>query len=635
VDQAFAVSEPEPKNTQAVMNWFARSPVKLALFGLLAAASVFYGFLWNSGGRAGALLQHAGYYILTATVIWWGVALFFLVREWRQASAVSVRGLCRREWPAAAVIMAIMVIAICSVPYGYKILYDELVLQSTALNMHFFREIGTVATGYEVEGVFRSLNIYVDKRPFFFPYLVSLLHDLTGFRALNGFVLNTVLMPVVLVLFYIIARRFGGRWAGLAGMVCFGATPLMAQNANGVGMEMLNLAMILTTLLVAVHYLEKPEGKRLSALVLSCVLLAQTRYESAAYVLPVSIIILEGWRRRGEVVLPLAGVMAPVLLIPCALQNVYVSAMPALWDLHENTSSRFDVAYLAGNLKHALRYFFVISTEILNSVWLSVFGFTAIIWVLFYLGRNMRHFRSATPLALVVVLMGVGAAGNLGLLMFYYWGQLDDVLVFRLSLPFNVMQGFAIAWALGRLPERWAAKATGLVAIGGMVFYITVGIPASARHGRANYIATEIEWGEEWVERQPPKARLIIVSTTALNWFLKRTSALSFNYAAQRAEHIAYHMAAGTFQEVLVFQYYRPSTSEGDFVLDPQTELPARFVLEPLVERSLGSKLLRVSRLIEIKPEPRVAAGSSELNAMPTGSTAIPSSFGSEPKSVR
>lgn len=590
------------ENSRLVTGLASRFPFKLLVFGALAVGAVFYGFLWNHWSDAGALLQHFGYYALTVTVLWWLYALVQLEHARTVVRRVFTWPSIKAGWPVYAVIILISAVAWLTVPYSYKILYDELVLQSTAFNMHFFREVGTVATGYNVEGVFRSLNIYVDKRPFFYPYLVSVIHDLTGFRAMNGFVLNTLLMPLVLGVFYKIAKTFGGSKVGLAGMISFGATSLLAQNANGMGMEMLNVCMILITLAVAINYLEEPGEKGLSALVLSCILLAQTRYESTAYVVPVALIILEGWRRTGRIILPTAGLVAPVLLIPCALHNVYLSGMPSLWELHENTTSRFDVSFLAGNLTHALRYFGVVSDELLNSVWLSILGFVAIGWALKRMVFNVRGWRSAMPTTVAIVLIGAFTVGNLVLLMFYYWGQLDDVLVFRLALPLNIIHGLAIAWALGRLPSQWISRVAGWVIAGGVIFYFGWGLPASARHGQANYIATEITWGEDWVARQPAKSRLIVVASTSLNWFLKKTAALSFSYAAQRADRIAYHMAAGTFQEVLVFQYYRPTGPDGGFVLDPRTELPASFVLEPVFERSMGLKLIRISRVVEIRP---------------------------------
>ena len=154
-----------------------------------------------------------------------------------------------------------------------------MVLQATAWNLHSFREVGTVVRGYPVEGIFTSLDIYLDKRPYFFPFLLSLFHDFTGYRELNGFLLNTLLLPLVLGLLYAVARRLAAARAALAGLACFGASALLAQNATGVGMELLNLVLMILAMLLAADYLTKPDEDRLSALILTSVLLAQTRYE--------------------------------------------------------------------------------------------------------------------------------------------------------------------------------------------------------------------------------------------------------------------------------------------------------------------------------------------------------------------
>ncbi|MGY8717810.1 MAG: hypothetical protein ACKVI3_08530, partial [Verrucomicrobiia bacterium] len=112
-----------------------------------------------------------------------------------------------------------------------------------------------------------------------------------------------MLYPVVLGLFYFLVRRVvSGRiaWTGLA---CFGASPLLAQNANGAGMDLLNLAMVVLTMLLAARFLARPDERRLSVLFLACVLLAQTRYESLLFVLTTGLVVLEGWRRAGRIIL--------------------------------------------------------------------------------------------------------------------------------------------------------------------------------------------------------------------------------------------------------------------------------------------------------------------------------------------
>ena len=60
-------------------------------------------------------------------------------------------GECRR---AARLIAGCTLVAVLTVPYGYKVLYDEVVLPDTAWTMHFFREVGTLVHAYRMEGMF-------------------------------------------------------------------------------------------------------------------------------------------------------------------------------------------------------------------------------------------------------------------------------------------------------------------------------------------------------------------------------------------------------------------------------------------------------------------------------------------------
>lgn len=575
-------------------------PLRLVVFGAAGVTAVAYGFLNHTAAEAGRLLQHYGYPVMLGTFLWWAWTVGRMLRE-KIAGLSRGSGFMREHGVAVAIITGLTVVAWCTVPYSWKVLYDEMVLQATAFNVHFFREFGTIARGYEVAGEFRSLDVYVDKRPFFYPFMLSLVHDLTGYRTANAYWLNTVLMPVVLGLVYVLGRRLGGRWPGLAALACFGATSLLAQNANGAGMEMLNLAMFLMMWWAAVRYLERPEEERLGLLVLTCVLLAQTRYESAIYVAPAALVILEGWRRAGRVMLPAAAMAAPLLLIPCALHNVYLSGTPALWELHEDTSSRFGVVYLAENLRRAGSYFFNVFGNILNSWWLSLVGFAALGWVVVRLAAGARRWAKAAPAETASVLVGAATAANLGLLMLYYWGQLDEPIVSRLVLPFMAVQALAVAWCAGRLPVVARDRAGRWLTGGALCAYLGFGLWGAAMNETRNQVAQETLWEERWLARQPERSRLMISNKSGLSWLAMGRPTMAIHNAKHRARQIAFHINAGTFQEVLVSQHYRPTGPEGRFVLDPRNELPDVFELEPLVERQVGGKLLRISRVAAIR----------------------------------
>lgn len=592
---------PRPGDLLKRDSW-RRFPLRLAVFGVSGVIAVAYGFLLNSAAEAGNLLQHYGYPVMLGTFLWWVWALYQSLRPEEAGGSPFKR---MRAWAsehrlALALIGGLTVVAWCTVPYSWKVLYDEMVLQATSFSVHFFHEFGTVARGYHVGGEFRSLDVYVDKRPFFFPFAVSLLHDLTGYRLSNGYWFNTAMLPAVLGMVYYVGRKLGGKWAGLTALAGFGCSSLLAQNANGVGMEMLNLAMILATWCMAIRYLERRDDERLGALILTCVLLTQTRYESAIYVAPVALIILEGWRRDARVRLPAVALAAPLLLIPCALHNVYLSGTPQLWELHEDTTSRFGLVYLTENLHRAWLYFFNFLGPTLNSWWLSVTGFAALVWVLVVLCRRARCWKEASAATIATVLIGVAVSANLGLLMLYYWGQLNEPIVSRLVLPFTVVQALAVAWCVGSLPELRRELAGRWLTGGAVCVYVGFGLWGAAMNETRNQVAQETMWEERWLEKQPPATRLMISNKSGLSWLAMGRPTMAIHVARHRAEQINFHLRAGTFQEVLVSQYYRPTTPNGDFVLDPRNELPASFVLAPVVERQVGGKLLRISRVVRI-----------------------------------
>lgn len=576
----------------------ARFPLRLALFGAVAVVSVFFGFLAHDVAEARRLVQHVGYYSMALTFGWAVIAIGRLAPAWWREGPALARG---DALVAGGAILALTAIAIFTVPYTYKVLYDEFVLQATALNLHQLREVGTAVRAYDVEGAFRVVGSYLDKRPPFFAFLVSLLHDLTGYRPANAFALNTALMPAILGLLYALARRLMEHGAALAVVVAAGAFSLLAHNATGAGMEMLNLAMLLLTIVLAVFYLEKPDEPRLAALVLAAVLLAQTRYESGLYVAPVALVVLEGWRRARRLILPAAAVLAPALLIPYALHNTYLSGTPALWELNDGAETRFSAQFLGRNLEHAARFFFNFRANIPNSWWLGYAGIPALAWAVLCVVRGARGWQTASAAAAALTIFGASIIANLGLLMFYYWGQLDDPIVARLSLPFCLLLALALGWAAAGVPAPWRSRAAALVMVGAAVSYLASGLRVNATHWELNLLMRENQWEADEVARLGPAKRLVISNKSPIYWLVHEVPSLPTARARWRAEQIKFHLDHHTFDEVLVLQTLRPVSADGGFQIDPLDRLPSSFELDPVVERQWGSRIARISRVKQIR----------------------------------
>jgi hypothetical protein len=570
-----------------------RPLLRLALFGCTAVAAVFFGFVAFSVDDSRSVLRFGGYYVILITFALWLVALW---RTYR--SRADRTPLPRRELAFAGGAIALFtVMALTHEDFRSKILYDEYVLQSTAYNLHFFRDNSAIVRGYEIGGVFLSLDSYVDKRPGFFPFMVSLVHDVAGYRPANAFALNAALFVLTLALVYWIGRQLNGWRGGLLAVAALGSLPLLAQNATGAGMELLNFCMLVLAIILGAAWLRQPDETRLSAFVLGIVLLVQSRYESAIYVLPAALAILWGWWRAGRLVLSWPTILAPLLLVPVALQQKVLSHSPVMWELRPNQTSRFSLEYLAGNLRDAWGFFMSESLALANSRALAVAGALALLVVVGRFVAQRRSWRDLPALPASLVLFGGGILAITTLMMFYYWAAFSDPMASRFALPMYLLFVLALVAAAAWADRKVPASVVGLVALA--AFTLAVSAPKQSYHYYSHMGNDELAWEQRIVEARPG-TRLILSNKSTLPWMITATPAILLERARAVADRLAEHLQLPDFNEILVTQSMRPTSADGGFQLVPEEALPDWIHLELLAERRFGTKLARISRIVAI-----------------------------------
>ncbi len=587
---------------------------RLALFAVAAALAFAIGFVLVPPLVARSFIMSGGYYYILGLFVLFGC---FAWRVARDRSEVW-RGWLRRPGWAALVIVLAAAFAICADTFKHKILFDEYVLQGTAFQMHATKEVGTIVRAYPLQGSWQPLDMFLDKRPYFFAFLVSLLHDFTGYRLANIFILNAALAPVLLGLCYWLGRTLTGRAPALLAVLLVATLPLFGQQASGAGMEMHNLTMLAVVMVLAVLYLRAPDPDRLTLLVLGALLLSQSRYESVIFIGPVALVIVAGWLRAGRIFLPWVAVIAPLLLVPYAWHKRVVDATPQLWQLNEGQAARFGLEYLAGNVEGARKFLFNFGPTLANSWYFSALGVIALGWALVVAVRWARS-AERPPLsagALVIGIFGAGILGDLLLLkFFYYWGRLDDVVASRLALPLYLLFALLIAWCAQHIERRgWPAFRVAVVGLG--VWLFAWGYPAMARslYTSANLGMQELEWEHEQLLRRPGPI-LFVSNKSALPFLLWRIPSMISPQAWGRGEQIKFHLAEGTLREVVVAQALRPTSGEGDLGIDPHDLMPPNYRLEPFATKRFGARWIRLSRIVAIDPpaEPAktVSAGSA------------------------
>ena len=479
---------------------------RAALLALSGAAALYVGYFAIAPIPAGHLIIAWGYYYILAVF----TAFLFYARRLALARPGVWKGWLASPGAGGLAIAAGTLFAAWSDKFKHKILYDEFVIQGTAYEMHLTKLVSTIVRAYKVSGTWLPIDPFLDKRPYFFPFLLSLLHDLTGYRVQNMFALNLACAASLLGFLYWFTARMAGRGPAILAVALMATMPLFGQNATGAGMDLHNLAMLALVACLGVLYLQVPCDDRLSLFVLGAVLLTMSRYESVIFVAPVAAIVLVGWLRAGRVILPWPAIAAPMLLVPLAWHLRVFAATPVFFQLKEGQTSAFGWANIAGNFRGDVAYLFNTGPGLANSWYLSGIGLAGLAWLLFLAwGRLRRAPRpELAPTHVVGIAIGAGIAAHFVVLLFYWWARFNDLMASRFSLPMCL--AFAVLAALlvrGLADRRVPSLKVAWAGLG--VWLLTGALPAIGldAYTNTNLGMKELDWEHGIIAARTSRAR--------------------------------------------------------------------------------------------------------------------------------
>lgn len=567
-----------------------------------AALALLLGFVTFSPDQSMRFVIYGGYWALLLITGLFGWAVWRVVRptvarwrEWRTA----------RKWPAVLVLACGLVLLVQE-SFGFKILMDEAMLLGTSMSLHFDKTALVPTRGHDIQGAFQLLSGQLDKRPLFDPFLVSLLHDFTGYRPENAFVLNVLLTFALLGLVFHVGRRIGGLGGGAAAVLLLTSLPLLSQNATGGGFEILNLVMILVTVVLALRYAERLDDDSLNAVCLAAVLLALTRYESVLFLLPVAAVIGWGWWRQRRPQFTWAVLVTPLLLLPVAWHNRVFSARGSSWELagQPGAAKPFSLSYVPDNIQSALNFFFDPSANQGNSLVLSVLGFLALPFLLLWLVKTLRRPGANPPMRVAFAWMAVGFLLHAALMMVYFWGKFDDPVIRRLSLPENLFLALAVIVVVAELARRAATwKVLIGVVVAGMFFS---SLPAMARHAYSleYYVGRETAWRREFIAAHPERDYLVIDANSII-WITHLVSSTPVLQALEHKELLIFNFRNRTFSNIYVFQRFDVNPDTGALTVQKDDDVGPDYHLATVEERQFSPmRLSRISRVTAIDGGP-------------------------------
>ena len=278
-------------------------------------------------------------------------------------------------------------------------------------------------------------------------------------------------------------------------------------------------------------------------------------------------------------------VIAPLLLMPLFLQNRWFRGRTDLWELPTEVLQPFSFSHLQENLGHAVMYFFNWSAELPNSLLLTVIGSIALFFLLVAFFKRLNNWLKLRPRDYDVLgLWALTLIGHLLVILAYHAGKLDSHFATRLGMPVHLILILAPVWLL--VKEKMKKVSWTIATVGSVLFIVTVSAPHSSKaiFTKKNFAEREFRWSYEQLASEP-RADVLVVDSRVSHWVCMQRQGMHISHARSGRVSILELLSSGVFHEVFVIQRISFDSTEMEFKVIPEDELPG-FVLEPIAEFS-------------------------------------------------
>ncbi|PXA05554.1 hypothetical protein DDZ13_01390 [Coraliomargarita sinensis] len=542
------------------------------------------------------LVKRCGFWFMFVT------CCFFLWQLWHEARHLSfrkIRSLLSENYIGVFIVLFVTIFLQYQDEQKYKILYDEHLLSSTAVNLYENQFAYVEAASHVHDGETVASIGHVDKRPLLFPFILATVHNVLGYDYENAFLLNALLAGLLLALVYSVVTILTDKRYGCIAVLLLGGLPLLAQNATGGGYELLNLCFIIGLALTSYLYFRQEDGvKGLNLMLITAVLLANIRYESLLYVLvPVGLFLLKCYLLK-EIHLTWFSVFSPLLLIPPLTSFAIFQNEPVFFITSKEDF--FSLSHFPQNLSHAGSYLFDWSGSHTNSILLSIVGIPCtlafLVWLVPQIRKNSFTGDKAT-IAFFSVLLVV--LSNTFLALCNHWGAWTDPATSRFSLPLHLIMAVCTALVMHRLFKRKSATYSLIIGAGLYLIFVTPAHCYRMRQEPRLAIADGYHWSMHWIKQRASNRNELYLVHSATGIGLLPVGALPFRTANALPERIYKLKKIGFYEDIFAVEALVKNERGMSPLVPGPGALSHLYEVETIAQAQITKRLTyRISRVI-------------------------------------
>lgn len=525
---------------------------------------------------------YAGYYFCVAVfavLIWTSVQVF---------RGVESSGFFRQRWKGLIFVILAAVFVHLHKPHMMRVFNDEPAHQMVAKQFHEARSNSVPEVGYHLQGGLaygeRSLNY----RMYFYPFVVSLVHDLTGFRVGNGLWVNAAFGLLLFLSVYLGGNKIYPRAGGLLAVLLVAGLPLIDESVTSYGYDTANLFFVSLFFLALSLYAERSDDARLNWLVATGLALAYSRNESLLYFLAAAAVVAYAFFRKRDAQLTWFAALSPVLLLPVlAARSIFRAVHVDLSVMfpHLESDQFFSFGNIPVNFARVGDWLFELSTSTPSYPLLSLLGVIGLVALISSLLGDLVRKKSCQAQDGALVLFFVVVLGSFFFVtLALFWNPVAGEAA-RFLLPLHLAFAYAAVWLSTRSarPQVLASRLVIIASLG--VFLMAVPTKMRLAGGANTVFARYADWSLDWLEANDDQTTLYLSQLHTL-FLLYEYPSMDLTRANQNFAKVAQLQAEDYYGRIVVFVIEKFDSQTGRWMPpSPARPLSERFVTQPLAER--------------------------------------------------
>jgi Dolichyl-phosphate-mannose-protein mannosyltransferase len=476
---------------------------------------------------------------------------------WASAYILALKGTSKESlvawlkdnWRGLVLAAAVSLVAILAVPPALRVLADETNLLGVSKNLFFNKTADFATTGKWYYETYWNLNVTMDRRPALFPFLVSLVHAVRGYRYTNVFFVNAILIPFFVFVAYRLAKSLGNEVYGIVAGAFALAHPVALVSVRSGGFEVMAALFALVCIKHFLDYARQPTANRLALLWLNLCMLAHIRYEGAVSLVAAFVVLFALRMVKWEHVKPYAFVYAFTPLF--ALPRIWQTILKADDGEQPLNATLFGWKHLSENTRN---YFGLVLNPFdfakPHSALLLLLGLVGCLLAVRSLWKLFHERERSVAKERFAIFAVVWVAVMATIYFPYFWGKPLHPASARLFVPLDVFLSLMAAWLVALLCRRAPLWLPALVAAAALL--VNVSVASEARF--INELTLTREAAQIWRYFEQIHDKNIMVVTDRPGLYTVMDYGAQDLSVARQGQDLMYELSRHLYRDMYVIQ---------------------------------------------------------------------------------